>query len=393
MTPIIHKKINTLASGLVIISVFTFGTPIFVNAQTAVKAGTSEFGAPVNSTYTLLEPLPCIASAGSNCTSSSPPTTTINIQTYIVYIFKLMIALAVFAAVVMCIIGGFEYMLTDSVSKKLDAKGTIKNAVLGLAGALCSWLILYTINPNLVNVSLVTVPKLNVSTTTIDLTPTNINSSTDTKVAAMAAAGVAQDNALQAQVDTDQKNENNLFDQYNACTPPGSSACQDLYDQYVAAQDKTNADMIKNATTYETNNINVQIANTAKYTTPAQFAQGITNVENETQSAISQLPNNALTAKQTLINQENVATTTMQNQSVVTSYETQMYGSQSSAKTTEDADINTITANANAARAATTDPATLQQITANELSQQNAIRAAKPNAPSAPRSSLTGTSL
>ena len=110
-----------------------------------------------------------------------------------------MIAVAVFATVVMVIIGGFQYMLTDSVTKKGDARSTIKNAFLGLAGALLSYLILYTINPQLVDISLVTVPKLN-------LTVQPISTSDPAAVAALAAQAAELTNetrALQAKVATD----------------------------------------------------------------------------------------------------------------------------------------------------------------------------------------------
>jgi hypothetical protein len=347
MTPIIHKKINTLAlSGIIlIIIVFSFGiaSPIPVKAQAL----------PAN--YTLLEPLPCITGV-TNCAAGATSTPTINIQTYIVYIFKLMVALAVFAAVVMCIIGGFEYMLTDSVSKKLDAKGTIKNAILGLAGALLSWLILYTINPNLVNVSLVTVPKLNLTATTTNLSAPDINSSTDTKVAAMAAAGVAQDNALQAQVDTDQTNENNLFNQYNACTPPGSSACQALYDKYVAAHDKTGADMGVNATTYADNNYNVQVANEAKETTADQVQQDATNIKNEETNALADCANGDLACQQKVKTDASVALIYSQNQTNIVNFENE----------------NATKSSSDALTAAQTLELQIQQTTAAQVAQAQA---------------------
>ena len=249
MTPIIHKKINTLAlSGIIlIIIVFSFGiaSPIPVKAQAL----------PAN--YTLLEPLPCIAGTGNNCTGGtancpSGSMCSINIQTYIVYIFKLMIALAVFAAVVMCIIGGFQYMLTDSVTKKGDAKDTIKNAVLGLAGALLSWLILYTINPNLVNISLVTVPSLNLKTTAINLNPTTINQQT--------TAIVNNNDAIQTQAQNDQTQVNDeaatLY--ANGCTDGAGNlisddpTCQETYSQWIedqaTAASSTSAATISKAT-------------------------------------------------------------------------------------------------------------------------------------------------
>ena len=103
----IIKKVSALCSIIVIFG--TLSAPsIIVSAQTTGQ-------------YTLLEPLPCVPGTGNNCTLGEV-TKEVNIQTYIVYIFKLMIAVAVFATVVMVIIGGFQYMLTDSVTKKGDAR-------------------------------------------------------------------------------------------------------------------------------------------------------------------------------------------------------------------------------------------------------------------------------
>ena len=65
-------------------------------------------------TYTLLEPLPCIAGA-TNCTSGST-TPTMDLQGYIGYVFKFAIAAAAFLAVVMITYGGFEYMLAESIT-------------------------------------------------------------------------------------------------------------------------------------------------------------------------------------------------------------------------------------------------------------------------------------
>jgi len=105
--------------------------------------------------YTLLEPLPCVEGTGNNCTvdeKGNQVMKEISLDTYINYIFKFSIALAAFLAVVMIIWGGFEYMLTDSVMTKGNAKGKIWNAVTGLILILSSYLILRTIDPRLVEI-------------------------------------------------------------------------------------------------------------------------------------------------------------------------------------------------------------------------------------------------
>lgn len=65
--------------------------------------------------------------------------------------FKIGLAIAATLAVVMITIGGFQYMTTDSVYNKTEGKDKIQNAIVGLLIALLIWLILFTINPKLLN--------------------------------------------------------------------------------------------------------------------------------------------------------------------------------------------------------------------------------------------------
>lgn len=358
--------------------VFSFGIamPISVKAQAL----------PAN--YTLLEPLPCIAGTGNNCTGGttncpSGSMCSINIQTYIVYIFKLMVALAVFAAVVMCIVGGFEYMLTDSITKKLDAKGTIKNAILGLGFALASYLILYTINPNLVNVSLVTVPTLNLKTTNIDLSPTDINASTDATVAALDRAANAKDQAL---AQTAQDDQDMVDADYGDLQDAGcvladgsistASNCQSLNTQYQADKAQAASSATTAAVSYAKDSDASEIANMAKYTTPDQFAQGITNVKNASALEISKLPNNDLTGKQTILNQQNYTVADIQDQSQVTGVKEFLNGNKSGSITSEEnSAIDNINKQSAALEKTTTDPAVQQQMAADAKSKIAAVQA------------------
>lgn len=107
----------------------------------------------VSAQYTLLEPLPCIEGTGNGNCSDGKTIKEISLDTYIGYIFKFSIALAAFLAVIMIIYAGFEYMLTESVISKGDAKGKIKNALTGLLMVLASYLILRTIDPRLVEIN------------------------------------------------------------------------------------------------------------------------------------------------------------------------------------------------------------------------------------------------
>lgn len=90
--------------------------------------------------YTPLVPLPGV----------SDKSTGVNLGNYLSNMYKLLIAVAIILAIVMISWAGIEYMGTDSVFGKTDAKGRIQNALGGVVLALTSWLILYTINPNLV---------------------------------------------------------------------------------------------------------------------------------------------------------------------------------------------------------------------------------------------------
>lgn len=107
--------------------------------------------APIPAEYTLLEPLPCIPTAASPCASATMRT--IDVTTYVNYIFRLAIALAAFLAVFMFTVGGFQYMMSEAMGSKSEAKSRMTNSVLGLLAALASYLILYTIDPRLVQVN------------------------------------------------------------------------------------------------------------------------------------------------------------------------------------------------------------------------------------------------
>ncbi len=74
--------------------------------------------------------------------------------TYISGIVNLLIAIAAILSVIFIAIGGVKYVTTDSISGKESGKETITNALLGLLLALASWLILYTINPQLLEFNL-----------------------------------------------------------------------------------------------------------------------------------------------------------------------------------------------------------------------------------------------
>src|SRR3989344_3576506 len=97
--------------------------------------------------YTLLAPIP-LEGAGAGDAQ-----TTVASQ-YIRGVFMLIIGLATGLAVIMIIYGGIKYMSTDAFTGKSEARETIQNAIWGLLLVIAAWLILYTINPKLVEFNL-----------------------------------------------------------------------------------------------------------------------------------------------------------------------------------------------------------------------------------------------
>jgi hypothetical protein len=65
--------------------------------------------------------------------------------------FQWGIAIAVTLSVLMIIVGGFQYMTSDSFSVKLNSKERIQGAIVGLLLALSTYLILNEIDPNIIN--------------------------------------------------------------------------------------------------------------------------------------------------------------------------------------------------------------------------------------------------
>ena len=94
-------------------------------------------------TYTLLQPLP---------SADGPLTKDVTIEQYLTWAFRFTLALAGFLAVMMIVIGGVEYIISGAnEGMRSEAHKRISNAIYGLILALVSYLVLYTINPNLVD--------------------------------------------------------------------------------------------------------------------------------------------------------------------------------------------------------------------------------------------------
>ena len=84
---------------------------------------------------------------------NTSPGQAVESSTYIPNLFRFGIGIAGGLAVLAIAYGGIKYMLSDVVTSKSDAISGIKNALLGLLLVLAAFLILRTINPDLVNLS------------------------------------------------------------------------------------------------------------------------------------------------------------------------------------------------------------------------------------------------
>lgn len=98
--------------------------------------------------YILLSPLP---GTEKTCSITTPGQCTTDLATYVKGLFALTIGVAAVLAVIMIVIGGVQYMSTDAISGKSEGKEKITQALYGLLLAISCWLILYVINPNLLN--------------------------------------------------------------------------------------------------------------------------------------------------------------------------------------------------------------------------------------------------
>lgn len=95
--------------------------------------------------YCLLAPIPGISEV-------NPANT--DLGDYLNIIIKFAIGFAGALAVIMMVLGGIQYMSTDALSGKSEGRERITYALGGLLLALASYLILNTINPNLINLHL-----------------------------------------------------------------------------------------------------------------------------------------------------------------------------------------------------------------------------------------------
>jgi hypothetical protein len=151
----------------------------WINPSSGTQTGTlSTPGAPVGvpgtvSGYTPLEPLK------TGFTSYK------NFSEYLGTIYKLTITIGALIAVVMLVTGGVRYMLSEGFTDIDKAKMRIRSALWGLLVLVGSFLILYSINPNLLNFSVLnSIPPLNQQASNSNAT-TGGSNNTNTSICSM----------------------------------------------------------------------------------------------------------------------------------------------------------------------------------------------------------------
>jgi len=117
---------------------------------------------PIN--YTPLAPLPGFTSIDVTDVSS--------LSIYLNTMIALFIGISAVLAVIMIVLGGIQYATSELISSKEAGKERIRNALFGLLLALGSWLILNTINPDLLNTNPLS-SHLTKQTITVDLDEAN----------------------------------------------------------------------------------------------------------------------------------------------------------------------------------------------------------------------------
>ncbi len=136
---------------LLFIAVILFALPATVLAAndvpaTSVGGNTPAFCQGGICTYIPLEPLPCPTGAPGSC-----QTGTGSFGGLLAAIFKIFFTIGAMLAVVMMVVTGIGYMISDTPVKLEQAKTRMWAAIKGLLLLAGAWLLIYTINPNLLN--------------------------------------------------------------------------------------------------------------------------------------------------------------------------------------------------------------------------------------------------
>lgn len=138
-----NKFLKTLfIVGLLFISQFTFAQ----NTDNTLKSTTVEETTFKAGSYELISPIGNLTEVKDQSENG--------FSDFVNLIIRIAIALAGAVAVLTIIAAGIQYMGSDSVWEKGESKSRMTTAIGGLILLFCSYLILYTINPDLVNIKI-----------------------------------------------------------------------------------------------------------------------------------------------------------------------------------------------------------------------------------------------
>jgi len=136
--------------------------------------------------YTLLEKIPFF-----------PDQNGADLPGYVKALYKIALIIVTLSAVLMISVGGFMYLTSaGNTSSMGTAKGIIFDSIIGLVIALCAWLILFVINPDLVNINITSFAPISVTAPPIGGGPIVPTQPGDLythaqAVAALSAAGIS----------------------------------------------------------------------------------------------------------------------------------------------------------------------------------------------------------
>ncbi len=146
MKKINFKKLNSLLFSLIIVFSFLgFNFITFAQPKTVVEPQGTYNDEP----YQPLAPLPGYPADGFNFSDKSCP-----LGQFMNTFIDIFIGIVAILSMIMIVMGGIEYVMSDLVTSKEEAKSRIQNAILGLILSLSIYIILNTVNPNLLNLCL-----------------------------------------------------------------------------------------------------------------------------------------------------------------------------------------------------------------------------------------------
>jgi len=165
--------------------------------------------------YTVLAPLPGTTVDVCDGNPNNPNCQT-TLERYLPGLFNLAIGIAAVAAVLMIVIGGFQYISSDALTGKSQGKQRIQNAVFGLILVIGAYLILYTINPKLLELH------LEIETITT-LAPAGTGGQLSTPGTPMTQAQIAASDAIRVSLAKE-----GIFVYASPCTQGQTTGCVNL---------------------------------------------------------------------------------------------------------------------------------------------------------------------